>query len=153
MLNFSEEHKSVDLSSIKSKLEKVGKSLVIKIGAILLSAVILFSGCSYNPQTGEISHHQETYIAMVIENNKVMLIELESSKSYDELSEGYVAKKVDYIQLHTKSGEVLLFPVESVRIIKDENSKEVGEELAKYFFGEDVEIEYYDEIIKNGKIK
>ena len=76
MLEFNEQHKSADLSTIKHKLDRAKQIGKVMICGIMISSTLLLSGCGrINQQSVEITEPQITQTAIVMENGNALLID------------------------------------------------------------------------------
>lgn len=125
MLEFNKEHKIADLSAIKSKTEKAKKTGKVMLSGILLSAVLLLSGCgnevtNTNQQTNAVQPITSS-TAIILENGNAMIVDLQS---YDKYASIRKASGTDnYIQdriwvLYTNTGDKLLVDFDSVKFIE-----------------------------------
>lgn len=142
MLEFNEQHKSADLSSIKPKLDRAKQIGKVAICGILISATLLLSGCAnIDKYTAEkITNSEITYTAIQMENGNALIIDIERSTISGNI-----------INLTTTSGEVLIASAETTKILKCENSREIAENLAESLIAENGRITYYEDIIDLGR--
>lgn len=143
MLEFNEQHKSADLSPIKSKLDKakhIGKATVC---GILIASTLLFSGCGTIDKSRVYSDVTET--AIVLHDDTAMIIDLADHYSYGSTAQN--------VTLKTTTGEEIIISVENVHIVESENSREIAEKMAKNLLGEKGTITYYDDVVENVKTK
>ena len=146
MLEFNEQHKSADLSTIKPKLDRAKRIGKVMICGVMISATLLLSGCKKtNQQSVEITKPEKTENAIIIENGNALIIDVD----YHTFDSGGAPR----IYLITTSGEKLLVDMENVHIIKDENSREIAEKYAESLIAENGKITYYEDIIKYGRSK
>lgn len=125
MLEFNQEHKVADLSAIKSKTDKSKKTGKVMLGGIMLSAVLLLSGCgnevtSTNQQT-DVVQPIISSTAIIMENGNAMIVDLES---YDKcISNGDMAYNCVALAedrtwiLYTSTGDKLLVDFDSVKFM------------------------------------
>ena len=160
MLEFNQEHKAADLSTIKSKTEKVKSAGKVMLCGITLSAVLLLSGCSNsntNTNTDVQSNVVEPTItssAIIMENGNAIIIDLESYKKWtDDGGSEYwdtIGNDRTWV-LYTTSGDKMLVDFDSVKFIEGENSHEKAETIAQSLLSENVQITCYDEVETYGK--
>jgi len=146
MLEFNEQHKSADLSTIKPKLDRAKQIGKVAICGIMISATLLLSGCGkINQQSVEITKPEKTETAIVMENGNALIIDVD----YYTIDSGGAPR----IYLITTSGEKLLVDMENVHIIEDENSREIAEKYAESLIAGNGKITYYEDIIEYGRSK
>lgn len=142
MLEFNEQHKSADLSTIKPKLDRAKQIGKVAICGIMISATLLLSGCGrINQQSVEVTEPETTQTVIVIENGNALIIDA------TKISTGGYGNRTDYFSLTTTSGETILEAVENVHIIEDENSREIAEKYAESLIAENGRITYYEDIV------
>lgn len=160
MLEFNNEHKMADLSAIKLKTEKARKNGKVMLCGIMLSAVILLSGCKNEiANTNEqIDIVQKTIssTAIIMENGNAVIIDLKSYDKYtrDMGTSGYDTIANDRIWvLYTSTGDKLLVDFDSVKFIDGENSHEKAEIIAQSLISENGQVTCYDEVQNYGKTR
>jgi len=157
MLEFNHEHKVADLSAIKSKTEKARKTGKVMLGGIMLSAVLLLSGCG----TEDTNTTQQTDViqpstAIIMENGNAMIVDLISYMKYTEDlgSKRYSDISVDKTWiLYTSTGDKLLVDYDSVKFIEGEDSHKKAETIALALISQDGQITCYDEMQSYGKTR
>ena len=152
MLEFNQDHKSADLSTIKHKIEKAKKTGKVMLCGITLSAVLLLSGCSKFNANNNIDKniHSNTSSAIIMENGNAMIIDLQS---YDLLSSTGIGSADRIWLLYTISGDKIVVDFESVKFIEGEDSHEKAETIALSLISENGQITCYDEVQSYGKIR
>ena len=138
MLEFNQEHKVANLSTIKSKTEKARKTGKVMLCGIMLSEVLLLSGCG-NEVTN--TNHQTDIVksitsstAIIMENGNAMIVDLQSYDKYtgDMGANTYSTYAEDRTWvLYTSTGDKLLVDYDSVKFIKGEDSHEKAETIAQ----------------------
>lgn len=161
MLEFNQEHKIADLSEIKSKTEKARKTGKVMLCGILLSAVLLLSGCgnevtNTNQQT-DVVQPTTSSTAIIMENGNAMIVDLESYDKYISTMDGAytyatLAQDRTWI-LYTSNGDKLLVDFDSVKFIEGEDSHEKAETIAQALIGENGQVTCYDEVQSYGKTR
>jgi len=144
MLEFNQNHKVIDSSAIKSKTEKARKTGKVMVYGILLSGVLLLSGCRKNKEEQPII----TSTAIIMENGNAMIVDLQS---YEHSSVDYRDEKMWF--LYTSTGDRLLVDFTSVQFIDGENSHEKAETIAQALIGENGQLTCYDEVQSYGKTR
>ena len=162
MLEFNQEHKVADLTAIKSKTEKARKSGKVMLAGVLLSAVLLLSGCTSQVTN---TNQQENIVqpvtsstAIIMENGNALIVDLQSCEKYIEKLEKRAPTSTTISNdpiwvLHTFSGDELLVGFNSVKFVEGENSHEKAETIAQALIGENGEITCYDEIQSHSKTR
>ena len=146
MLEFNEQHKSADLSTIKHKLDRAKQIGKVMICGIMISSTLLLSGCGrINQQSVEVTEPEITQTVIVIENGNALIIDA------TKISNGGYGNRTNYLELTTTSGETVLEAVENVHIIEDENSREIAEKYAESLIAENGRITYYEDIVGYGR--
>lgn len=146
MLEFNEQHKSADLSTIKPKLDRAKHIGKVAICGIMISATLLLSGCGRtNEQSYETIEPQITQTAIVMENGNALIIDTK------KISDGGYSTSTQIFKITTTSGEQLLEAVENIHIIEGENSREIAEKMAESLIDENGKITYYEDIVDLGR--
>ena len=163
MLNFNEEHKGIDLSTIKSKTKKVRNTGKVLLCGVMLSEVLLLSGCegelfpTYEPtEYTQTAQTNDSITAIIMENGNAMVVDLQSYDKY--ISEIGSSHYDDYARdrtwvLNTSTGDKLLVDFDSVKFIEGENSHEKAEFIAQSLISENGQIICYDEVESYGRTK
>ena len=160
MLEFNQEHKVADLSAIKSKTEKAKKTGKVMLCGIMLSAVLLLSGCgnevtNTNQQT-DVVQPITSSTAIIMENGNAMIVDLQSYDKYtrDMGSDSYSTYAEDRTWiLYTSTGDKLLVDFDSVKFIEGEDSHEKAETIAQALISENGQVTCYDEVQSYGKTR
>ena len=160
MLEFNQEHKVADLSAFKSKTEKAKKTGKVMLCGIMLSAVLLLSGCgnevtNTNQQT-DVVQPITSSTAIIMENGNAMIVDLQSYDKYthDMGSDSYSTYAEDRIWiLYTSTGDKLLVDFDSVKFIEGEDSHEKAETIAQALISENGQVTCYDEVQSYGKTR
>ena len=160
MLEFSQEHKVADFSAIKSKTEKAKKTGKVMLCGIMLSAVLLLSGCgnevtNTNQQTDFVQPITSS-TAIIMENGNAMIVDLQSYDKYtrDMGATHYSIYAEDRIWiLYTSTGDKLLVDFDSVKFIEGEDSHEKAETIAQALISENGQVTCYDEVQSYGKTR
>lgn len=160
MLEFNQEHKVADLSAIKSKTEKAKKTGKVMLCGIMLSAVLLLSGCgnevtSTNQQT-DVVQPITSSTAIIMENGNAMIVDLQSYDKYTRdmgaINYSTYAEDRTWI-LYTSTGDKLLVDFDSVKFIEGEDSHEKAETIAQALISENGQVTCYDEVQSYGKTR
>ena len=143
MLNFDESHKSADLSSVKSKLEKAKTAGKILIAGVFISGCILFGNyignqAFPNNENGDVPVN---FSAVVTESDQPVIVDLY-----------YYTKKIDpnpFINsnkytLVTPDGDRIVTNMDDVVVFEGENAREQAENYARSVYGEDAQIVYFE---------
>ncbi len=139
MLEFNHDHIGVDLSQIESKMSKAKKAGKVVLAGIAISSVLLLSGCGNK----NILDTKYTFNkAIIFDENSATIIEIESWRDYED---------GEQIQLKTKDGAFILTSSFDTKLIDDRNSEISAEDLVRALKGEEVEINYLDDIESKGK--
>ena len=160
MLEFNQEHKVADLSAIKSKTEKAKKTGKVMLCGIMLSAVLLLSGCgnevtNTNQQT-DVVQPITSSTAIIMENGNAMIVDLQSYDKYtrDMGATHYSTYAEDRTWiLYTSTGDKLLVDFDSVKFIEGEDSHEKAETIAQALISENGQVTCYDEVQSYGKTR
>lgn len=144
MLEFNEQHKSADLTTIKSKLDRAKQIGKVMICGIMISSTLLLSGCGITNAT-EMTKPEITQTAIVMENGNALIIDIQ------KLDYGAHGTTAYWCELTTNTGEKLIMSVDNVEIIKDENSREIAEKMAESLISENGKITYYEDIVEYGR--
>lgn len=160
MLEFNQEHKVADLSAIKSKTEKAKKTGKVMLCGIMLSAVLLLSGCgnevtNTNQQT-DVVQPITSSTAIIMENGNAMIVDLQSYDKYTRdmgaINYSTYAEDRTWI-LYTSTGDKLLVDFDSVKFIEGEDSHEKAETIAQALISENGQVTCYDEVQSYGKTR
>lgn len=150
MLEFNQEHKGVDLSTIKEKTKKSKKTGKIILCGILISSVLLLSGCGSETKKQQ-ADIPSNITAIIMENGNALLIDL---KSYDDKTLTVNGAKQDKAWcLHTIDGDTILIDFNSAKFVEGENSHEKAEFIAQSLIDENGKITCYDDEQSYGKTK
>ena len=160
MLEFNQEHKVADLSAIKSKTEKARKTGKVMLCGIMLSAVLLLSGCgnevtNTNQQT-DVVQPITSSTAIIMENGNAMIVDLQSYDKY--IGDMGASRHSTYAEdrtwiLYTSTGDKLLVDYDSVKFIEGEDSHEKAETIAQALISENGQVTCYDEVQSYGKTR
>lgn len=160
MLEFNQEHKVADLSAIKSKTEKARKTGKVMLCGIMLSAVLLLSGCgnevtNTNQQT-DVVQPITSSTAIIMENGNAMIVDLQSYDKY--IRDMGASQYSTYVEdrtwiLYTSTGDKLLVDYDSVKFIEGEDSHEKAETIAQALISENGQVTCYDEVQSYGKTR
>lgn len=160
MLEFNQEHKVVDLSEIKSKTEKSRKTGKVMLCGIMISAVLLLSGCKNEEantnQQINIVQPNTSSTAIIMENGNALIVDLQS---YDKYIRDMGAGKYDTYAvdrtwiLYTSTGDKLLVDFDSVKFVDGEDSHKKAETIAQALISENGEVTCYDEVQSYGKTR
>ncbi len=160
MLEFNQEHKVADLSSIKSKTEKVKYAGKVMLSGITISAILLLSGCSAsNTNTDGKSNEVEQTIptsAIIMEDGNAMIVDLCAYEKYTESRGGGAPATLAEDKLwtlYTSTGDIIIVDYNSVKIIMGEDSHEKAETIAESLISENGKITCFNEIKEYGKSK
>ena len=160
MLEFNQEHEVADLSAIKSKTEKAKKTGKVMLCGIMLSAVLLLSGCgnevtNTNQQT-DVVQPITSSTAIIMENGNAMIVDLQSYDKYTRdmgaINYSTYAEDRTWI-LYTSTGDKLLVDFDSVKFIEGEDSHEKAETIAQALISENGQVTCYDEVQSYGKTR
>ena len=147
MLEFNQEHKAADLSAIKSKTEKIKNVGKVMICGIVLSSVLLLSGCSPSKTQSEVvDNSTPAATAIIITNDNALLVDL--SEYDNDYSYGQSVADV-----RDMDGDRLLLGHDYTIIVTGENSHQKAEEMAEGLIGDKGEIICYDEAENHGKTR
>ena len=117
MLEFNSKHKKADLSHSNMKNGKYKKSGKVKLGGILLSAVILFSGCEKTVSKDSTSDLNR---AMISIGNEYVVVDI---NGYTILNESYTELKLtDGTTLTGHPSDISLYNNKSETMQKVESS-------------------------------
>lgn len=144
MLEFNLEHKVADMSMIKAKTEKVRKTGKVVLCGVMLSAVLLLSGCDKGTYT---AYHSQQATAIIMENGNAMIVDLSSYCKY------YYGGDERTFVLETTSGDTLLVDTYCVKFVEGYGSHEKAETIAQALISENGQITCYDEVQNYGKIR
>lgn len=156
MLNFNQNHLAADLTAISQKNQKAKKSGKVMLSGIILSAVLLLSGCGKTNE--EVRNEVATttpITAIIMVNGNAMIVDLQS---YEKASR-HTAATLNAVandrtwSLYTTTGDTLLVDYSSVQFIQGENSHEKAETIAEALVGETGQITCYDEVQTYGKTR
>lgn len=160
MLEFNQDHKVADLSAIKTKTKNAKKTGKVMLSGILLSAVLLLSGCgnerTNTNQQPNIVQPTTSSTAIIMENGNAMVVDLQS---YDKYANTKNSNSIDnYVQdriwvLYTTTGDKLLVDFDSVKFIEGEDSHEKAETIAQALINENGQVTCYDEVQGYGKTR
>ena len=161
MLEFNHEHKAADLSAIREKTEKSKMTGKVILCGIMLSSVLLLSGCGCNCEQNEnettnVVEPITSSTAIIMEHGNAMIVDLQSYEKYIEYegSVHYSAHAEDKTWvLHTSTGDRLLVDYDSVEFIEGEDSHEKAEIIAQALIAENGRITCYDELLSYGKTR
>lgn len=160
MLEFNQEHKVADLSAIKSKTEKARKTGKVMLCGIMLSAVLLLSGCgnevTNTNQQIDVVQPITSSTAIIMENENALIVDLQSYDKYirDMGANHYSTYAEDRTWiLYTSNGDKLLVDFDSVKFIEGEDSHEKAETIAQALIGENGQVTCYDEVQSYGKTR
>lgn len=168
MLEFNQDHKVADLSTIKSKTEQARKLGKVMLCGSMLSAVLLLSGCGNQETTDMVQNETNTNqqtdalqpitssTAIIMENGNAMIVDLQSYVKYtnDRGSSSYSTFAEDRTWvLYTSTGDKLLVDFDSVKFIEGEDSHEKAETIAQALISESGQVTCYDEVQSYGKTK
>jgi|GEM_PF-6395231 len=158
MLEFNQEHKSADLSAIKSKTNRAKTAGKVMLCGIALSAVLLLSGCeNSNEVTNEqvdITQPVITSTAIMMENGNAVIVDIISHEQW--LVEQGTYKFDKYTRnwvLTTIEGDKIFVDFDSFKVITGENSHQKAETIAQGLIGENGQIICYDEVDTYGKTR
>jgi len=153
MLEFNNEHKTADISSIKPKINRAQNAGKVILCGIVISSLLLFSGC------GNLVNKEQPIItstAIIMENGNAMIVELQSYRKTPTGStvtdEGLL--KLTRLALTTIDGDILIVDSDvnrSLKIIEGKNSREKAEMMAQNLLGENGKISFYGEAETYGK--
>lgn len=160
MLEFNQEHKAADLSAIKAKIEKARGTGKVKLCGIMLSAVLLLSGCgnektNTNQQT-DVMQPITSSTAIIMENGNAMIVDLQS---YDKYARELDANNITtYVQdriwiLYTSTGDEILVDYDSVMFIEGDDSHEKAETIAQALISENGRVTCYGEVQSHGNTR
>lgn len=160
MLEFNQEHKVADLSAIKSKTEKARKTGKVMLCGIMLSAVLLLSGCgnevTNTNQQIDVVQPITPSTAIIMENENALIVDLQSYDKYiRDMGANHYSTYVEdrtWI-LYTSNGDKLLVDFDSVKFIEGEDSHEKAETIAQALIGENGQVTCYDEVQSYGKTR
>ena len=160
MLEFNQEHKVADLSAIKSKTEKAKKTGKVMLCGIMLSAVLLLSGCgnevTSTNQQADVVQPITSSTAIIMENGNAMIVDLQSYDKYTRdmgaINYSTYAEDRTWI-LYTSTGDKLLVDFDSVKFIEGEDSHEKAETIAQALISENGQVTCYDEVQSYGKTR
>lgn len=147
MLEFNQEHKLIDLSTIKEKTNRSKNAGKVTLCGILVSSVLLLSGCSHTHANAS-KNKDISSTAIIMENGNAIIVDLQSYEKYvkDIGSIKYDEYAMDKnFVLYTSSGDKLIVDFASVKIIEGENSHEKAEFIAESLINENGQITDYDE--------
>ena len=139
MLEFNQNHKVADISSIRHKLVKTGGRVLF--GGVLISSVLLLGGCGTKKQDDV-----PTATIIIITNDDALLMDLSwYDKSYDYGQSVAQVKDMD--------GNKLLISHDNAIIVNGDCSHEKAEQIAEKLVGEKGKVVCYDEIKTYSKRK
>lgn len=160
MLEFNQDHKVADLSAIKTKTKNAKKTGKVMLSGILLSAVLLLSGCgnelTNTNQQSNIVQPTTSSTAIIMESGNAMIVDLQSYDKYASTKNSIGADT--YVQdriwvLYTTTGDKLLVDFDSVKFIEGEDSHEKAEIIAQALINENGQVTCYDEVQGYGKTR
>ena len=151
MLNFDNSHKTADMSSVKSKIEKAKVAGKVLLAGAFISGCIMFGnyiGDQMFPHEKDGVLPPVNYSAVVQENDHAMIVDL---NYYTEVGHSPLA-------IHDNSGVLLVTPegdrivtgVDSVTIFDGDDAHEKAENYAQSMYQQDGQITYYESIQNNG---
>lgn len=149
MLEFNQDHKGADLSTIESKIKKAKFAGKVLFCGVMISSVLLFKGCdnkavSDKQNTNEINMST----AIIMENGNALVVDLKSYQKYSEYmgsnSLSTTASDQAWV-LHTISGDRIVVDINSVKFVEGENTHEKASMIAKSLISEDGSITFYDD--------
>lgn len=159
MLEFDQGHKVADLSAIKFKTEKTKKIGKVRLCGIMLSGVLLLSGCGRNVtninQQTDVTQQNTSSTAIIMENGNAMIVDVIQIYSFRTYSVDHLKfndSKISYV-LTTVSGDELIVDYNNFKLISGEDSHEKAETIAQALISENGEITCYDEIESYGKTR
>ena len=139
MLEFNQEHKVADLSTIKSKTERIKNVGKVMICGIALSSVLLLSGCnSSETQKEVVDNLTPVATAIIITNDNALLVDV----SFYDRSYSYGQSVAD---VRDMDGDRLLLGHDYTIIVAGENSHEKAEAIAHGLISENGHITYYND--------
>ena len=148
MLEFNNEHKTVDISSIKSTINRAKNAGKVILCGIAISSMLLFSGCG-----NSVDKEQQPIItstAIIMENGNAMIVELQSYRKTPDGStvtdQGLLS--LTRLALTTIDGDIIVVDSDvnrSLKIIEGENSREKAEMMAQNLLGENGQFFFYGE--------
>lgn len=144
MLEFNQNHKVADTSSIRHKLVKTGGKVLLC--GILISSILLLSGCSAKKEEPTNDSLTPVATAIIMTNDNALLMDLswyDKDYSYGQ----------SVAQVKDMDGDKLLLGHEDAIIVVGENSHEKAELMAETLVGEKGEVICYDEMQNHGKSK
>ena len=144
MLEFNQNHKVADTSSIRHKLVKSGGKVLLC--GILISSILLLSGCGAKKEEPTNGNLTPVATAIIMTNDNALLMDLswyDKDYSYGQ----------SVAQVEDMDGDKLLLGHEYAIIVVGENSHEKAEQMAETLVGEKGEVICYDEMQNHGKSK
>lgn len=139
MLEFNEQHKYADLSSVKPKLDRAKHIGKVAILGIMISSTLLLSGCNYTMFDTKYTFNK----AIILSEDCASIIEIKKWKDYDG----------EQLQIQTKDGAIILTSSKDTKLIDDRNSNISAEDLIRTIKGDDVQINYLDEAVNKGRTR
>ena len=138
MLEFNQDHKKADLSSVKSKLEKAKIAGTVMLGGIFIAGCIMFGNyignqAFPNNENGDVPVN---YSAVVEKDDQAMVVDL---NYYTQRLNGNPFVKSDQYTLVTPDGDRIVTQKDAVVIFDGDDAHEKAESYAQ---------EKYDEVIQ-----
>lgn len=138
MLEFNQNHRVADTSSIRHKLVKSGGKVLLC--GVLTSSILLLSGCGANKE----DNLTPVATAIIMTNDNALLMDLSwYDKDYSHGQSVACVKDMD--------GDKLIVGHEDAIIVTGENSHEKAEQMAENLVGEKGEVICYDEMQNHDK--
>ena len=140
MLEFDNEHVSADLSQINKKSsnnKRIGKKILL-VG-ILITSLLLLSGCNYDLFDTKYTFNK----AIIFGDDCATIVEIKKWTDYDG----------EQLQIETNDGTFILTSSFDTKLIDDRKSDIKAEDIVKAIKGEDVKINYLDDVAVKKRIR
>lgn len=131
MLEFNKEHLGADLTQIKSKVSKAKNASKVMVAGVLISSVLLLSGCNYDWLDLKYSYPT----AIVFSEDHATIFDIEKWRDYDG----------EQIQISTKEGVVFLTSSFDTKLYDEEQTGISAEDFIKALKGDDYTINYFSD--------
>ena len=148
MLEFNQNHKVADTSSIRHKLVKTGGKVLLC--GILISSILLLSGCGAKKEVTTNDNLTPVATAIIMTNDNALLMDL---SRYDNLFDRNFSNGKSLSRVSDMNGDELILSHEDAIIVVGENSHERAEKMAEALVGEKGEVICYDEMQNHVKSK
>ncbi|MEE3342804.1 MAG: hypothetical protein VZS44_01790 [Bacilli bacterium] len=139
MLEFNQDHKSADLSALRSKIKKFIYTGKVILCGVALSSILLLSGCEGKTSNNTKTDSSEPVATAILLNDDEALI-MDLSYYFKDYSYG-----LDVSYIYNMDGDELIVGNDNIVIIKGENSHEKAEKMAEGLVSENGKITCYDE--------